>query len=583
MNLKKQAFAVLEPQMSTGLFVKLKHAFPNPGQMLKALKKPIAPDRRLSIDARIVVVGIGPAAVSMLGELNKAGFRNVTIVSRDQMFGGKCVNFGCMPIEFILGLDDSHPNDNRAKLTEFVDALRGDVEGQVRSFNYPLIEAAALRVSGHSLHLDTGESLPFDRLIVATGGSYPRPAAITDAANIVSISDFWNLPVGSRLTIYAEDNPTALSLGDVALRLGLVPTVILGRNNPLANMPSYKYFVRRLTQRGVKIYEKARVDRVDANEIKFEAGKALAVGFDYLLPFNRAIPNFIEVDGQTPEVYDIDLVRGALPARPDIIFVGDGGGMMTASESDLQARWLMRAWKYGEPLDFQVIGNLPISMHAETSLAIAGKPWTFTASQWAEVDFRVLGWSRAHGLEGKLWYILNPESARIEAVHICHKHASELIALANALMDYPVWDHHWLTCSVHPTAAEIFKTVAEQAMSALPAPGSSRIAAPEMVAEFELPALADIDLDEDLPKWIDQTRWQEAVLSKSPAVRLSVFYGISKLEEITGQTYSRHVNFNSLDRVRLETDPAVVISVSPDERITLVRHAEKSVKVQFST
>ncbi len=567
--------------MSTGFFLKLKHAFPDAGRMLKAFKSPVAADRRLAIDARIVVIGIGPAAVSMLSELNKAGFRNVTIVSRDKLFGGKCVNFGCMPIEFVLTLDDSDPQGNRQKLGDFVAALRGDVEAQIKSFGYNHIEASALRVSEQSLVLQTGEILSFDRLIVASGGSYPPPANLPDASKVVSIEDFWNLPIGSRVSIYAEDNVTALTLGDVALRLGLVPTVILGRVNPLAHMPSFKYFARRLAQRGVKIYEKARIERIGANEIQLEAGKSVAVAFDYLLPFNRAVPNFIEVDGRIPEIFDIDLVRAALPGRPDVIFLGDGGGMMTASESDLQARWLMRSWKLGEPLDFKAMNALPVSLHAETSLALVGEPWTFTATNWAEVDFRALGWSRAHALEGKLWYILSPETGKIEAIHICHKYAAELISLAAALMSYPVWDHRWVTSTVHPTAAEIFKIVADQAMNALPKPETSQITAADISSEFTLPSLECIDGDEALPSWLTRAQWQEIVLSNTPFIQLSVLYGISKLEEATGQTYSRHIDLSSLDRVRLRNDPSVVISVFPDEQVTQVRHAENSIKVLY--
>jgi dihydrolipoamide dehydrogenase len=245
LNLTKLFYSALEPQIRKGLMLKARHAFPSPGLLLRALRQPRSQDLKARLSERIVVVGLGTAALACLRELKKEGFPKVTVISRDRLYGGKCVNHGCMPSEFVFATGDVPVEERRAGLEAFVADLRSDVEKQFGALDYPIVTGTVVGVEGKRVRLADGSEVEFDRLIVAMGNEYPKPAALASGSpKLASIDEFWRLPVGSRVAIYAEGNIFAMSLGEIAQRLGMQPTVMLSGANPFAGLPSYRYFVR---------------------------------------------------------------------------------------------------------------------------------------------------------------------------------------------------------------------------------------------------------------------------------------------------------------------------------------------------
>lgn len=518
----------LAEAFADGLFVRLRHAWPHPLRLWQALDTahavPVLPPRR---DERIVVVGTGTAALTCLRELQRAGFTRVQIVARDDAFGGTCVNLGCMPSTFVLADPARTPAETRAALPGFIETLRNAVAEQFASLPYPLVRGTVQRVVGQTLHLDDGQVLPFDRLVLATGSRTPLPPRVTvGSRTLIDLAGFWSLPAGSGVAIYAEHNVAALALGDVALRLGLKPVLLLAGANPLAGVPSYKHFVRELVKRGVKVHEHCRLLRADDAGIGADAaGKPVPLdGVAHLLVASRPVPVMPEIDGRVPTLYDLDLTCASLPQRPDIVFVGDAGGFLTAGEADQQTRRLVQAWTRGERLDFSDFESRPTHLHAQQSLAMAGPVQWRTAGEWVEIDFRRIGWSVAHGQPGKLWYTLDRQTGRIESLHLCHAQAGELIGLGALLMEHPVWDERWQRCAVHPAAAEIFKVLADDARDRLPVPppddAPDETAVPVAPAptalHLQLPDTTALHPAEGLPAWIDESRWRSAVMSRDP-------------------------------------------------------------------
>jgi pyruvate/2-oxoglutarate dehydrogenase complex dihydrolipoamide dehydrogenase (E3) component len=277
------------------------------------------------------------------------------------------------------------------------------------------------------------------------------------------MTDFWQLAPGSRVVIYAKDNIVAVSLGEIALALGLQPVVILAGSNPVEKLPSYRYYLRAAMRRGVVVHENARLIRVDESGVSFEKGAEIqTVAYDRLILSSRPVPRMPSIDGTVPHLLELDLKRGALPRRPDIVFLGDAAGFFTAAEAENQARALAQSWMGGPTVSLSSLAEMPTTLHAVEPLAMVGPPWTYTERRWIELDFRSIGWSRVHREEGRLWYLFDETAGRVEAIHICHPRASELIALASVLMRQPVSDASWMISHVHPSAGEIFKVLAIQ-------------------------------------------------------------------------------------------------------------------------
>ena len=582
MSIRKHLFTALGRKLADGLFIKLRHAFPHPRLMLKAFKTINAKPSDHGLNERVVLVGIGTAAFSCLRELSAARFRNVTIVTRDELFGGKCVNFGCMPVEFVFSLDSSDQTERRSLLTQFVEGLRIDVRNQFIASGYPLITGTATKVVGRILHLSDGRTLEFDRLIVAIGNDYPKPKLLSSLSSLVPMEDFWTLPPGSRLTIYADGNITALTLAEAAAAQGLIPTVLLAGINPLSAQPSFRHFQRSLEEAGISIFENAQLRQATPTRtVSLVGGTIQTIPHDYVLVCSQPTPQFLEIDGTKPNVFDLDLTHACLPHRPDIVFLGDGGGLLTSSEADMHAKMLVKNWIYGSPLDFRVMGAMPIRLHGRQSLAMVGPEWSLTASGWHETDFRYLGWNKIAKLDGKLWYLLDRDTAMIEAVHICHKQSGDLIGLAAALMRYPVTDPIWMISSVHPSAAEIFKLVAEQATRLLPPPGVSRLGHSLTELEFQLPPIHQLETVGKLPDWLDRDLWFKAILSTDPYKHLAIYFGMSQLEKLSGKTFPRTFTFQSGNRHVISGDDDVSIENYPDLKLCYIRADKYLVTISY--
>jgi pyruvate/2-oxoglutarate dehydrogenase complex dihydrolipoamide dehydrogenase (E3) component len=467
----KFAFDFYKDQISNGLFFKLRQAYPNPWKILYVLLKNRINNNYKQLkafdakDTRIIIVGLGPAAISCAKFLIASGFKNIIFVSKDLMYGGKCVNFGCMPSEFVFSLSNTDIDIDRSTklIDDFVAELRSEVNSQISSLGLNVIHGEVTSVIGKEIFLRDAKSIQFDKLIIASGNTYNNPQRIPlNSTKVIDIQKFWSLKPGSNLIIYSKDNPSAISISQAALSIGLKVTLILSGSNPFSVLPSWKYLIRLVVNKGVNLIDRARLIRVDELGISYEIGAEIkTIEYDHLLITSKPEPNIFKVDNTFPSVIDIDLRTSTLPSRSDIHLIGDVAGFYTAAEAEEHARLVVKYINTNDLISIESLMNIPLSFHGKTSLAMIGKPWTLTVpgKEWVEVDFRRLGWTKIHADEGKLWYITDKARTKVDAIHICHHLANELISIASILISRPLSDPIWKTSFLHPSASEIFKLI----------------------------------------------------------------------------------------------------------------------------
>ena len=467
LNFVKLIFDYLPSKVNNGLWFYIRQLYPNVFNILKAIVKTRSTIRlhnKLPQSASIVVVGLGPASFSCVTNLIALGFDNILVLSKDLNYGGKCVNFGCMPSEYSLFLE-TVPKDLRlGKLESFVSELRSDVEKQFNLLGVKVINSEAMSVQGKSVLLKSGNSISFDHLIFANGNSYNKPQRVPlNTSKTIEVEGLWSLPLGANLVIYAKNNPAALSMANSARALGLNVSLILSGANPFSKLPSWRYFARESVRKGINLIENdARLIRVDQDGISYECGsKITTISYDYILIASKPELNFISVDGLVPSMLDIDLSSSRLVNRFDISYVGDAAGFYSAAEAEEHARLVIKNIVKASSVDLNQLSLIPLSFHGNPSLAFAGDPWTWgvASSAWIEVDFRSLGWSKIHSEEGRLWYLLSRDGCSVDGIHICHPRSAELISTAIALMGRPLSDPIWRISSIHPSASEIFKLI----------------------------------------------------------------------------------------------------------------------------
>ena len=235
--------------------------------------------------------------------------------------------------------------------------------------------------------------------------------------------------------------------------------------------------------------------------------------------------NLPAIDGKVPNAFDIDLTTCSLINRSDVYLLGDASGLLAASEAEFQARTLVESWKQGQIIDMTQLQKLPFRLHGDPSLAMVGEPWTLLRKDWRMVDFKSLGWSLLHGEEGKLWYLYDSVSNRVEGIHICHQNAADLIALASVLIESPVDDIHWFTSSVHPSSFEIFKVVIEDI-----AKGKEQPLTRKTGPVLSLPPISQLHQSAFFQNNFSEEERKLAILDSAPQHYLAVLLGIKQIE-----------------------------------------------------
>lgn len=453
---------------------------------------------------KIVVVGLGLSSLTLLEQLHQAGYRHIQVVAENLLFGGKCVHFGCIPSEIFW--------QDSKKIPGIVKQIQQLSEEKFRHWGYPLLLDSVKAVEGRQIRLASGKILDFDVLVLATGNRSVPPQ---DLQPSLAPENFWSLQTGRQLLILSEGEPTAWSYADMALEMGLTCTLVETKGSAIEDTPSFAYFRRQIRKRGLRDFPAAKVVSFSAAEKKLavrSGGSHHEIPYDDFIYLGPPQLNLPAIDGVVPDIFALDLENSRLKKRSDIFTLGDAGGFLTAAEAELKA--LKLAWQLSgrqNQIELPDLARLPLRLHAQQSWASVGHPLTYLAKHWREVDFKNLGWSLIHEGEGKLWYLFNPGTRKIEALHLCHSQASELIGLAASLIRLPVTDPLWLTASVHPSAAEIFKILVLELRRDFPEvfPGDG-----ETKTVLRLPGLAS--LRPRFAEFFSEKEFQSVQLDKDP-------------------------------------------------------------------
>ena len=186
-----------------------------------------------------------------------------------------------------LVADEPMPAYSRVLLPYFVSGQRTDLS--IRKAEYyqqmnvkALLGRRAARIEDHTVVLDDGAALPFDRLLVATGSraavpdvegiDTPGVFALKNLADAQRIRDF--LP-GARSAIILGGGLICLLVVRALHRLGLQVTILVSSTRVLSRMldeESAMRVQRQLTEAGVRIET-----RTDAARIIARHGKVCAV------------------------------------------------------------------------------------------------------------------------------------------------------------------------------------------------------------------------------------------------------------------------------------------------------------------
>ncbi len=468
------------------------------------------------MDIRIVVLGGGPGGYAAALHAARRGAQ-VTLVERDAL-GGTCLNRGCIPSKILKACADRLEAVRRA--AEFgiggvaaagidLAAVRARqqriIDIQIRAIGSMLKEAGVRLVAGAgridgpgrlTVETDAGttETLPWDRLILATG-SRPAPLAGLpfDGQSVWSSNEalFPDRLPGHLLIV--GGGVIGCELASIYRSLGSRVTLVeaLDRLLPLPSVdPDVStVLLREMKRRGIDCRLGARVcdARPDNAGITVELRKdreaACRITADRVLVCIGRRPTGDGVGLETVGIATdaggwIQVDEGLATTAAGVFAIGDLLGPdhvmlahVAGAEAAVAAENALAPGQHKRRMDYRAV---PAAIFTAPEVAVVGSSETEAVRAGLDVRsttvlFRSLGKAHAIGeIAGQAKIVFQPRDGRIRGVHLIGARATDLIAEATlAIQQGCTVRDLAATIHAHPTLAEIMGEAATRAVETL--------------------------------------------------------------------------------------------------------------------
>jgi len=319
--------------------------------------------------AELVVIGSGPGGYTAAFRAADLGL-DVILIERYPTLGGVCLNVGCIPSKALLhaakviddakamadhGVSFAEPNIDAAKLSgwkdQVVGRLTGGIEQLAKQRKVRVLTATAQFESANRLSLDNGETVAFDKCIIAAGSESIMLPGLPDDPRIVDSTGALDLhPLPQRLLVVGggiiglEMACVYAALGTEVSVVELMDTLMPGTDTDLV-----RPFQKIVKERYAAIMTSTKVTGMRATtpgiEVSFEGKDAPSVGvYDRVLVAigRRANGDRLAADKAGVEVDERGIVKVDKQMRtnvPHIFAIGDlAGGPMLAHKATHEAK-----------------------------------------------------------------------------------------------------------------------------------------------------------------------------------------------------------------------------------------------------
>lgn len=426
----------------------------------------------------LVVIGFGKAGKTLAARMAEKGKRVALIERSPQMYGGTCINIGCIPTKtLLLAAEKGWPFEQAMAEKDAVTTRlnRKNHDGLVSSVT--LYDGVASFVDNKTIVVrkdDAEEQLTAETIVINTGAvsNWVPIEGLRTTAGVHDSTGIQQLPrQPERLGIIGA-GPIGLEFASFYARLGTHVTVLdvgdrlLPNEEPVAAELARQY----LEEAGVRFRFGASIRRV------YNEGDAVAIE---TADGTLVVDALLSATGRKPNIEDLNLgatdirltERGAIQVDercetsvPGVYAVGDVTGAPQFTYLSLDDfRIVHSALTGGEPYTRKDRKAVPACTFIDPPLARIG----ITEAQAKEAglphavkELRVATMPRAHvagDLRGVFKAVVNTETQQILGVTLMGEAAHELINLVTMAMDNQLpYTYFQKQIFSHPTMAENF-------------------------------------------------------------------------------------------------------------------------------
>lgn len=327
------------------------------------------PEGEATHSAELVVIGAGPGGYTAAFRAADLGL-DVVLIERSPVLGGVCLNVGCIPSKALLhaakvideaeamaehGVTFGKPTIDAEKLRDWknqvIGKLTGGLSTMAKQRNVRVIQSTAKFVGASRLHLDSDETVDFEKCIIAAGSEPMMLPGLPDDPRIVDSTGALELAPLPKRMLVVGGGIIGLEMACVYAALGTDVSVVELTDSlmPGTDPDLLRPFQKIVKKRYESIMVSTKVTGMRATEagieVSFEGAKAPSNGvYDRVLVAIGRKSNGSTLDAEKAGVA-VD-ARGIIEVDkqmrtnvPHIFAIGDlAGGPMLAHKATHEAK-----------------------------------------------------------------------------------------------------------------------------------------------------------------------------------------------------------------------------------------------------
>jgi dihydrolipoyl dehydrogenase len=459
--------------------------------------KDAKPAEKEKHSTQLLVIGAGPGGYTAAFRAADLGM-DVTLVERYPVIGGVCLNVGCIPSKALLhaakvideaaemaehGVVFGKPKINASKLVDWknkvVNRMVGGLNQLAKTRKVKVVQGVAKFASANTVLLDTGETIEFEKCIIAAGSEPTMLPDLPDDRRIVDSTGALEVdPLPKRLLVVGG-GIIGLEMACVYAALGVDVSVVelMDSLMPGTDKDLLRPFLKIVKNRYQSIMVGTKVTGMRATtpgiEVSFDGAKAPAIGvYDRVLIAvgRRANGDQLDADKAGVNVDKRGIIEVDKQMRTNVqhIFaIGDlAGGPMLAHKASHEAK-IAAEVAAGEKSFFDARG-IPSVAYTDPEIAWVGLTEAEAKEQGVEYEKSAFPWAasgRALSLgrdEGFTKLLFDKKTGQILGGAIVGPGAGDLISEVGLAIEMSADAADIsLTVHPHPTLSETVAFAAE--------------------------------------------------------------------------------------------------------------------------
>jgi pyruvate/2-oxoglutarate dehydrogenase complex dihydrolipoamide dehydrogenase (E3) component len=433
-----------------------------------------------------IIIGFGKAGKTLGGYLASKG-EEVTLIERDPaMYGGTCINVGCIPSKSLINsasISSSHQEkhyeeaiEEKRRLTSF---LREKNKSKLVSSGVYLVDGEASFLSDHVVVVKTKDgnlTLEGERIFINTGSASRLPPipGLTLSSKVLTSTSLMELTTLPKRLLIIGGGYIGLEFASMYAAFGSEVTVLEGGTTFLGNEDEdvANAIKNNLLSQGIKFIYGVKIKEVKENKdsviVSYSlADKDIKIEGEALLVATGRVPNVSPLHLENTNIALTE--RGAIKVNekletsvPNVYALGDVNGGRQHTYVSLDDFRVIKSTLYGDgsyTTNNRV--NVPYSVFLATPLARVGLSEKEVKAKGIDYKVNVIPTAsipKAQVLkktQGLLKAIVDKKSNEILGVALLAPESYEVINIVKLAMD-----HHLPSTSLrdmvftHPTMAE---------------------------------------------------------------------------------------------------------------------------------